>query len=896
MSNKFALGIDIGGSHLTMAMVDIEKKCIVENSKLHIYVDSREQALPILTTIVEHIKTSIKTFDYQVCRIGVSIPGPLDYKNGISKMFNCNKYENLFGVDIKSYLYSHLSDVITTPADIVFINDANAFLLGETWKSDLTENNVVGITLGTGIGSSFMLKGEIVSSASNVPPNGDIFCLPFKDKRAEDWLGSEWFLKAYKSELLAEAENVKYIASKAEISGKSKEIFNTFGANLGSFLSPLLANFEAEYIILGGNISKSYKLFKTAFRASFNSGESPKISISQNTEESAILGAVKYLISERGKSNKNKRCSSQYVMPISEEKEAIKEGYRIYPSYEINKGSIERGYKSLAKEISAYKSIAIDGYLGVYWDDFIGQLTKELKLLGVDSIAFATQAALKDQMDIDHMIAPFLGEDDPVFGKRFAGNLIDFYDQEKLGRLQTNENVLRILYGPGAAMQKSYERIMYLDIPKNEIQYRSRSGSIFNLGVEEIYPPKEQYKRMFFIDWIVLNKHKSAILNRIDYMVDTQYLDDISWTTGDTLRHGLEDMSKSGFRVRPWFETGVWGGHWIKNKIQDLPQDVINYAWSFEFISPENGIVFSNEGLRLEVSFDFIMYNNNKAVLGDAAETFGYDFPIRFDYLDTFDGENLSLQCHPGPDYMKTHFGERFTQDETYYILDAKPEAEVYLGFKKGVEKQDFYQALVESHSNETVLDVDKYIQKHTAKKHDLFLIPHETIHCSGRNNVVLEISSTPYIYTFKMYDWMRLDLDGQPRPIHIERGMENLDFEVQGPRVKEAYISTETILESSHHGKIKRLSTHPDHFYEVFRYEFYESIEVNTNNQCHILNLVEGSKIEVITGNRSMIIHYAETFIIPSDAKKYKLRNLGTLEAKVIKSNVKPEFCSTMF
>jgi len=214
-------------------------------------------------------------------------------------------------------------------------------------------------------------------------------------------------------------------------------------------------------------------------------------------------------------------------------------------------------------------------------------------------------------------------------------------------------------------------QVIYIDMPKNEIQFRARAGRVPNLGNVFIEDKKHQYKRMYFIDWPVLNKHKQEMLGNIDYIVDGQYDGEISWTTGETLLEGLKEMSSHAFRARPWFEPGIWGGDWMKTKFKGLPQDVPNYAWSFELIVPENGIVLSRDGVRLEVSFDFLMFHDNKAILGEAAETFGTDFPIRFDYLDTVNGQNLSLQCHPTPGYLRENFGGKFTQDETYYILDA---------------------------------------------------------------------------------------------------------------------------------------------------------------------------------------------------------------------------------
>ncbi|WP_242206414.1 class I mannose-6-phosphate isomerase [Aestuariivivens insulae] len=586
------------------------------------------------------------------------------------------------------------------------------------------------------------------------------------------------------------------------------------------------------------------------------------------------------------------RKTSQYLMPVKKEKPG-NGGYDINPVHQLIDGRVAIGYEALADRLKHEQVIILDGYVGVDWEEVIRALEVIFEKKDLLVRLYNVKDCFKGEDEINKMVTPYLGGDDPVFGRKTNLRLSDYFDEKKISEIGLDKSKdINIIYGTGSSLINVEGCLVYFDLPKNELQFRMRADAITNLGLSSTKDPKQMYKHFYFVDWVVLNEEKKRLLPLIDIVVDQQRPGEPTWTEGEALRASLSKLSKGYFRVRPWFEPGIWGGQWMKDRIEGLNKEVPNYAWSFEMIVPENGLVFGDEYGMLEVSFDMLMFQEQENVLGKAAKRFQDEFPIRFDFLDTFDGGNLSVQCHPKPDYIKKEFGENFTQDETYYILDAKEGADVYLGFQEDIDPQTFKEALEHSYETKEVLDVEQYVQKLPAKKHDLFLIPHGTVHCSGVDNMVLEISATPYIFTFKMYDWQRMDMDGNPRPLNIDRAFDNLNFSRKGQVVQDTLVSKPYVEASGDHWKKIHLPTHPDHFYDIYRYEFDDEVIIETLNQCHVLMLVEGTAVALDLLNESQTFHYAETFAVSAAANSYRLINKGKETAKVIVSFVKDEAC----
>lgn len=587
----------------------------------------------------------------------------------------------------------------------------------------------------------------------------------------------------------------------------------------------------------------------------------------------------------------NWRKTTQPLMPVTTvgQQQPPAGQYDMYPFASLGKGKINNGYASLALWMKQHKVILLDGYIGNDWELIGASLQQELSALGETVNLVNISSCMKSEEEINSLVAPFLGEKGTVWGKRATISLSDLFDNDKLNNIKPATAGITLIIGIGAALTGIQAPVVYIDLPKNELQYRMRARAANNLGKQQWDDNQETYKRFYFVDWVLLNAHKQQILPAIQVIGDGQWNDKFTWATHADISEGLSYLSHNAFRVRPWFEAGAWGGHWMKAHIPGLNQEEVNYAWSFEMIVPENGLVFESDGFLLEIAFDWLMMERAKDVLGDDEQRFGIEFPIRFDFLDTFDGGNLSIQCHPRLSYIREQFGETITQDETYYILDCKKGAKVFLGFQQDIDPTAFRKALEGSVASNQAIDIEQYVQAHDARKHDFFLIPNGTVHSAGKDNLVLEISATPYIFTFKMYDWVRLDLNGKPRPINIDHAFNNLDFGRKGALVKEELISKPQVLAKGDDWQLVHMPTHAAHFYDVHRIEFINTVSIDTHGKCHVLMLVEGTSVIIETANGfRQRYNYAETFAIPAASGSYKIIHEGNTTAKVVKAFVK--------
>ena len=537
--------------------------------------------------------------------------------------------------------------------------------------------------------------------------------------------------------------------------------------------------------------------------------------------------------------------------------------------------------------------IAIECYPGVHENEII----EGLRRFFPDVQVVTTKGLLRSPRKIEEMTRPFLG-DDPVFGQMNSLEIEDFFNAEKLdeARRSLPQQSPAIVIGTGASLVAPEDAfLVYADLARWEIQMRQRRGEIGNLGLDNLdEQPSLKYKRGFFVEWRSADRLKVRLHKRMDLLLDTNVPGKPKAIDGGVYRKSLARVAARPFRVVPFFDPGPWGGHWMERVCGLPPDGAPNHAWCFDCVPEENSLLLGFGEKRVEIPAINLVLAHPAELLGESVyRRFGAEFPIRFDFLDTVGGGNLSMQVHPLTAYIREQFGVDYTQDESYYMLDAEEGAGVYLGLKEDIDREAMVRDLRRAQEEDFEFPAESYVNRFPARKHDHFLIPAGTVHCSGKDSMVLEISATPYIFTFKLWDWGRLGLDGRPRPIHLEHGIKNIQWNRTTDWVKRSLINRVEQVAAGEGWREEKTGLHELEFIETRRHWFTGTVPHNTKGTVHVLNLVEGDEVVVESPTGAFApftVHYAETFIVPAAVGEYTVRparpaagkEYGTVQASV--------------
>jgi len=540
--------------------------------------------------------------------------------------------------------------------------------------------------------------------------------------------------------------------------------------------------------------------------------------------------------------------------------------------------------------------VAIDGYISAPFAKWVGALERECLAASIPVQTMGTDRLFKESDTLAQELKTYLPEDreqDPVllFGSLYEGGYAGLMAPDAIARVTEQIAAFKergrgvfVLYGNGAlspALRPLADVRIFMDVTPLTTTLNVKSGRVRNLGDSENRPFKSVMRRCYYVDFEVAVQLRKELLDsgEIDFYMNGDDPVNVQIMPVTTMNAIFDALVKRPLRCKPVYLEGVWGGQYIK-KIRRLPEAMKNCAWSFEMIPLEVSVVTLQNGIKTEFPFFTFVQARGGALMGrQCVEKFGGYFPIRFNYDDTWHSSgNMSIQVHPDEDYVVSRNNEKGRQDESYYVVQTGQGAKTYLGFNEGIDVEEFIEAARRAEKNGTPVDYKRYINAQPSKPGSQFLIPAGTIHSSGRNQVVLEIGSlTIGSYTYKMYDYLRSDLDGQLRPIHTYHGDKVLRRERRTGWVRANLVQAPRVVREGDGWKEIVVGEHDLLYFSLRNLVFDQRIEDDTHDRFHVLTLVDGEQVmvrSVADHSRFFTQRYLDVIVVPASFGRYEIIN----------------------
>ena len=542
--------------------------------------------------------------------------------------------------------------------------------------------------------------------------------------------------------------------------------------------------------------------------------------------------------------------------------------------------------------------LALDGYISAPFEILARQTARAAAQAGLAVRVVDSSRLYKEEAALAAELLRNLPEDrveDPplLYGRLYSGGYEGLMDEGQiralageLARFKAEGSGITILYGNGCligALRGFADLRCYLDVTQKRTVLNIKSGKCGNLGFATPKPYNPTLRHAYYVDFEAAAALRGELIGGklLDYYAAADCADDMRLLPFAAFLGICETLAGYPFRCRPVYIEGVWGGSYIKH-LRRLPDSMRNCAWCFDLIPMEVSIVAEMDGLQLELPYFCFVQAMGAKLMGEAClEKFHGYFPIRFNYDDTFHASgNMSIQCHPDGAYVRSHNDELGRQDESYYIVVAGQEARTFCGFTESANVEQFIADCRRSEREGCEVDYESYVHAEPSKPGQQFLIPAGTIHASGRNQVILEIGSlTIGSYTYKMYDYLRKDLDGRLRPIHTIYGDAVLRRERRGDWVKKNLIQERRLVRRDEGGEEFIVGESELLYFSLRNLRFAKRMTDEAAGRFHVLVLVEGEKVVIRSlqdPSKFFVQRYMDMVVVPASFGKYELINQG--------------------
>ena len=561
--------------------------------------------------------------------------------------------------------------------------------------------------------------------------------------------------------------------------------------------------------------------------------------------------------------------------------------------------------------------IGLDGYITAPLHETAGLIGLQCAALGIISVPFEADI-FKDEETLNHELLNYLPEDretDPplLYGKIYHGGYEGLIDTEKLAALEKkinefkkNGSGLLIVYGNGVlidAFRHFFDLSTWIDMTPKRAVLNIRAGKYGNLGAKRRNTSNLSLRRAYYVDFECAGALRGRLLQekKVDFYIAGDNFDTMKLLGIETLHSIFNLLAKYPFRCRPVYLEGVWGGFYIK-RLRNLPAEMKNCAWVFDMIPLEISIVADMDGLQVEFPYYCFIQVCAEKLLGEKSiKKFGRYFPVRFNYDDTFHASgNMSIQVHPDEKYVMENNNEFGRQDESYYIVATAQDAKTYIGFRNEANVEDFIANCRKAEKQGISFNHDDFVFSRPSTPGDQFMLPAGTIHASGRNQVILEIGSlTIGSYTYKMYDYMRKDLEGNLRPIHTFHGDKVLRRDFREDWVNKNLVQKRRIIRQEKDFTEYIAGEHDLLYFSLRNAVFSKRYEDDTiagdgSGRFHVLVLVDGEKILVRSkSDPSKFFHqnYLDMVVVPASFGPYEVINEGVGIVTLHKTMLKDGF-----
>ncbi|MDD5198294.1 MAG: hypothetical protein PHC88_00695 [Terrimicrobiaceae bacterium] len=562
--------------------------------------------------------------------------------------------------------------------------------------------------------------------------------------------------------------------------------------------------------------------------------------------------------------------------------------------------------------------LALDGYKGAKLQPFLDGIRARLEAAGVEVAALNVNDVFRSKAEIDEIARPCEKPEDPSFGRVFAGNIEDLIDPakvratterwEKLRAAKGRRTVL-ICHGVGAGLalwRHLFDRAAFCDVTREQVIIRSERGGLLPVGedVSAGYP----FKRIYYFEYPLLNRHKKQLLKSIDWYIDDSGEEDPKLVPAEVYHALITELAGRPVCFKVFYMPGMFGGTEFSKRfnVPGLP----NNSWDYEISVGDNHLLIDpGDGRILEMPFYNLIWEQPLRFLGAySSATYPDHFPIAIYMQDGwfadpkepgFKRTHMPNHIHPDTAYCREHFNEPIGRYETYYIVRADEGACTMHGFKDDADIDAYIGEVRKSAETHEEFDWRKYIHEHPSKTGELHQLPPGTVHGTGGRQVILEIDTNPSResteYSFFLYDYCRpcfnyekLDMTGKPLKLTVEHSLAIMRRNRRQKYMAEKVRPAPVCIRSGEDWREMSFPMHYNMPYQINRFEFKTKVEDDTRDMFHCIALTLGTKVRVYSKrdpSNEFVLEDCDNIVLPAGFGPYVLENLGDGPCEIIKT-----------